>query len=103
MRVESGTMPQSFKLETVGQDAFITFAENVEEVKIEEGVKYTYDSYTLKTKPSPTLEQRIANNYDLWLVKAKEEEARASISEFDLAEANRKIEIIETMMEVGLL
>lgn len=103
MKVESGTMPQSFKIVTVGQDAFITFAENVEEIKIEEGVKYIYDSYTLKTSTSPTLEQRIAEQYNKWLEKAKEAELKASISEFDIAEANRKIEIIETMIEVGLL
>lgn len=71
MRVESGIMPQPFKVETVGQDAFVTFAENVTETSVEEGVRYEYDTYTLKCRASATLERRVHENYGTWLAKAK--------------------------------
>lgn len=71
MRVESGIMPQSFKVETVGKDAFVTFAENVMETPVEEGVRYEYDAYTLKCRASSTLEKRVHENYGMWLARAK--------------------------------
>lgn len=101
MQVESGTMPQSFKIEIVDGEAFVTFAENVQEVAIEESVKYTYDSYTLKTKNSPTLEQRIAEKYDLWLKMAKAEEAKPSAEQ--IAQADQTLKVVDILMEVGLL
>lgn len=79
MRVESGIMPQSFKVETVGQDAFVTFAENVTETPVEEGVRYEYDSYTLKCRAAATLERRVHENYDTWLAKAKATELIAYV------------------------
>ena len=101
MQVESGTMPQSFKIEVVDGDAFVTFAENVQEVVIEEGVKYTYDSYTLKTNNSPTLEQRVAEKYDLWLAMAKSEETKPSAEQ--IAQANQTLKVVDILLEVGLL
>ena len=101
MQVESGTMPRSYKIEVVENNAFVTFAENVQEIVIEEGVKYIYDSYTLKTKNSPLLEQRVAGKYGLWLAKAKAESTRPSDKE--MAEANETLKVVDILMEVGLL
>jgi len=74
VRVESGTMPQSFRISVVGETAYVEFAENVAEIFIEEGKKYAYDSYILKTRPSKNLERRISEKYQLWLGKAKSTE-----------------------------
>lgn len=71
MRVESGTMPQSFRISVVGDTAYVEFAENVVETAIEEGKKYTYDSYVLKTRPTKDIERRISEKYHLWLARAK--------------------------------
>ena len=71
MRVESGTMPQSFKISVIGDTAYVEFAENVVETAIEEGKKYTYDSYVLKTRPTKDIERRISEKYHLWLARAK--------------------------------
>ena len=85
MKVESGTIPQSFKITKIGNEAIIEFAENVEEVPFEKTVKFVYDSYVLKTKFTLTLERRIAERYDLWMGKAKNgETASVEPTENDL-------------------
>ena len=71
MKTESGTQPSPFRITTIGDEAIIEFAENVEERLFEKTVIFVYDSYALKTKFTPTLERRIAERYDLWMEKAK--------------------------------
>lgn len=85
MKVESGTMPQSFKITKIGNEAIIEFAENVEERLFEKAIVFVYDSYALKTKFTPTLERRVAERYDLWMKKAKNgETASVEPTENDL-------------------
>ena len=71
MKTESGTQPKPYRITTIGQEAIIEFAENVQSVKTDDGTKYTYDSYHLKTRATPTLEARIDKDYSAWLAKAK--------------------------------
>lgn len=91
MQVESGTMPQSYKIEVVDDLAYVTFAENVQEVVVEEGKKYVYNSYTLKTKNSQALEQRIAEKYDQWIARAKAEADKPTAEEIVQADQTLKV------------
>jgi hypothetical protein len=71
MKTESGTQPKPYRITTIGQEAIIEFAENIVSAKTEDGTKYTYDSYHLKSRATPTLEARIDKDYSAWLAKAK--------------------------------
>ena len=84
MKTESGTQPKPYRITTIGQEAIIEFAENVQSVKTEDGTKYTYDSYHLKTRATPTLEARIDKDYSAWLAKAESNEAKAQPTETEL-------------------
>lgn len=98
MRVESGAMPQSFKISVVGDTAYVEFAENVVETAVEEGKKYAYDSYVLKTRPTKDLERRISEKYHLWLAKAKGlSEAKEIVPTYDEI-LQAKISSLETRL-----
>ena len=80
MKTESGTQPKPYRITVVGNDAIIEFAEQIEAVgteetigfgKVKSGIKYVYQSYTLKTCNTPNLEKRIGKNLSAWLAKAK--------------------------------
>jgi hypothetical protein len=75
MKTESGTQPKPFRITTIGQEAIIEFAENIVSEKTDDETRYTYDSYHLKTRATPTLELRINKDYSAWLAKAKGVEA----------------------------
>lgn len=77
MKVESSRMPEQIEIRTVGIDSYVLFAENIDEVQTEDGVKYVYDSYTLKCRASGTLEKRVKSDPSVWLAKAKAAEASA--------------------------
>lgn len=97
MRVESGIMPQSFRIIRRGGKAFVQFAENVEEKAVEEGKKWEYDSYQIAVRDRGNLESSIELEYDAWLQRAKVEEAKvvgASIEE-EIAKLKPRVETIE--------
>lgn len=71
MKTESGTQPKPYRITVVGNDAHIEFAENVQSVKTDDGTKYTYDSYMIKTRNTANLAERIEKNQSAWLTKAK--------------------------------
>lgn len=71
MKTESGTQPKPYRITVVGNDAHIEFAENVQSVKTDDGTKYTYDSYMIKTHNTANLAERIEKNHAAWLAKAK--------------------------------
>jgi len=75
MKTESGTQPSPFRITTIGDEAIIEFAENVEERLFEKAIIFVYDSYFLKTRVTPTLQARIDKDYSAWLAKAKGIEA----------------------------
>ena len=75
MKTESGMQPKPYKITQIGDEAIIEFAENIVSAKTDDGTKYAYDSYHLKTRATPTLEQRVSKNYAAWLAKAKGIEA----------------------------
>ena len=94
MKTESGTQPKPYRITTIGDEAIIEFAENVQSVKTDEGTKYTYDSYHLKTRATPTLEQRIGKNYADWLAKAKGVEAEPPKTD----PVQEKIDLLESRL-----
>lgn len=75
MKTESGTQPKPYRITVVGNDAHIEFAENVQSVKTDDGTKYVYDSYMIKTRNTANLAERIDKNVSAWIAKAKGIEA----------------------------
>ena len=65
--------PERFLITSTGNKAVVEFPLNVTEVEVEEGVQYLAESvYSLVTVNTANLADRIAQNYEAWLEKAKE-------------------------------
>ncbi len=100
MRVESGTAPKPFEIRTVGDTVHIAFAENVETLPVDDdgNERYTFDAYTLETRASATVEQRISDNYEKWLAKAK-----ASVPEPEPTAEEVLADLVEVLVDKGVI
>jgi hypothetical protein len=64
--------PAPFEIRQHGKNATILFPTAVETVEGEEETQYFAKRvYVLETGYTPNLEERINNNFDLWLARAK--------------------------------
>lgn len=78
-------------------------AENIELIDRDGEGHYRFDEYRLRVPNRAGLTDQVNANFSDWLDMAKQVEAALSVSKSDIAEANRKLEIVDTLMEVGLL
>lgn len=74
MRVETGIKPEPFAIQTVGDDAIISFYENPVEVKRKDSTVYAVDEYRLTVPNRPGLAATIQGNLAAWVAKAKARE-----------------------------
>ena len=89
MKVQSNTRPNPLTIK-VTDKAILIFSENITVEETEDGVLYSYDEYRLTVPLSATLEKRVTDNFDTWLVKAKQEEYD-NLAETVRAERNRRL------------
>ena len=79
--------PNRFEIRSNGQSACVEFPLNVTEVETEEGTHYVAEVvYSLSTMATSDLADRIEENFDAWLRKAKEPEMPQTTLE-DVVEA----------------
>lgn len=103
MRAESQTAPERVKVEPLGPEADVVLAENIELIDRDGEGHYRFDEYRLRVPNRAGLTDQVNANFAEWVTMAKQVEAALSVSQSDIAEANRKLEIVDTLMEVGLL
>ena len=87
MKTKSYKMPNSYDIEVIHDGScYITFADNItsQEVQIdntdETQLEYTYDMYKLNVPYSPTLDNRINENFSSWLQLAIDTELNEIIN-----------------------
>lgn len=100
MKTESNLRPEVVIVEPNGD---VVLNENVIEITKDETIAYQYDSYRINLPMRPSLKESIEANFTEWIAYAKTEEAKQQVTQQQIAEADRKLEMIETLMEVGLL
>lgn len=80
MKAESNIIPNKFEIENISEGKCdIVLNTNVELVEvIEENVRYTYDSYRIKSNYREDLKEKLKNedSYNIWLDFAKQNEER---------------------------
>ena len=103
MRAESQTAPVRVRVEPLGPEADVILAENIELIDRDGEGHYRFDEYRLRVPNRARLVDQIEADFSEWLIMAKQAEAVLSVSQSEIAEANRKLEIVDTLMEVGLL
>ena len=74
MKTNYSELPNRVVVERIGASAVIYLSENIETIKVEDGVSYLADTYAISTANTHDLETRIEQNFDAWLAKAKQEE-----------------------------
>ena len=85
--VYNSDKPNSYEIRSNGQRAGVEFPLNVTEVETEEGTHYVEEVvYSLSTMATSDLADRIEENFDAWLRKAKEPEMPQTTLE-DVVEA----------------
>lgn len=87
--------PDEFIVTTNGTNAVIEFPQNVVEVETDEQTYYLAEKvYSVATKATPNLEERVRQNFEAWFEKAKQPEMeRAEL--YDVIEAlNALTEIV---------
>ena len=78
MKAESDTMPtHPFVIDKRGDLADITFFEGVKESEREDRTVFEYDSHILTVPYRDDLEEVVAEDYELWLLSAKQAEIPA--------------------------
>lgn len=87
----------------MGPEADVVLAENIELIDRDGEGHYRFDEYRLRVPNRAGLTDQVNANFAEWVTMAKQAEAALSVSQSDIAEANRKLEIVDTLMEVGLL
>lgn len=87
----------------MGPEADVVLAENIELIDRDGEGHYRFDEYRLRVPNRAGLTDQVNANFAEWVTMAKQVEAALSVSQSDIAEANRKLEIVDTLMEVGLL
>jgi hypothetical protein len=103
MRAESQTAPVRVRVEPLGPEADVILAENIELIDRDGEGHYRFDEYRLRVPNRARLVDQIEADFTDWMTMAKQAEAALSVSQSEIAEANRKLEIVDTLMEVGLL
>ena len=103
MRAESQTAPKRVRVEQLGPEADVILAENIELIDRDGEGHYRFDEYRMRVPNRAGLSEQVDANFADWLAMAKHLEAAMSVSQAEIAEANRKLEIVDTLMEVGLL
>ena len=103
MRAESQTAPKRVRVEQLGPEADVILAENIELIDRDGEGHYRFDEYRMRVPNRAGLSEQVDANFADWLAMAKQLEAAMSVSQSEIAEANRKLEIVDTLMEVGLL
>lgn len=88
---------------TVEENGDVILTENAVLVDKEGVGFYQYDSYRINVPIRPNLKESIEANFTEWIAYAKTEEAKQQVTQQQIAESDRKLEMIETLMEVGLL
>ena len=79
--------PETFSILHYGTKAVVSFSLNVSEVETEEGTQYLAEEvYSLETIYTPNLAERIEENLEAWLNKAKEPE-KETVTLSDIMEA----------------
>ena len=91
------------RVEPLGPEADVILAENIELIDRDGEGHYRFDEYRLRVPNRARLVDQVDANFADWLAMAKQLEAAMSVSQAEIAEANRKLEIVDTLMEVGLL
>lgn len=87
----------------MGPEADVVLAENIELIDRDGEGHYRFDEYRLRVPNRAGLTDQVNANFAEWVTMAKQVEAAISVSQSEIAEANRKLEIVDTLMEVGLL
>lgn len=87
----------------MGPEADVVLAENIELIDRDGEGHYRFDEYRLRVPNRAGLTDQVNANFAEWVTMAKQVEAALSVSQSEIAEANRKLEIVDTLMEVGLL
>lgn len=79
--------PDRVMVTTCGDNALVEFPAGVAEVQTDDGVQYLATKvYSIKTRATTNLKERVERNYDAWLGMAQTEEVpQTTIS--DLVEA----------------
>lgn len=83
-------LPNRVVVERIGASAVIYLSENIEEIKVEDGVSYLADTYAISTANTPDLETRIEQNFSVWMAHAKNADYEA-VAESVRAERNRRL------------
>ena len=89
MKTQSNTKPNPLTIKNTDK-AILIFSENITVEETEDGLLYGYDEYRLTVPNATNLEKRVTDNFDTWLVKAKQEEYDKLASEAR-AERNRRL------------
>jgi len=71
VKAESNVMPQAYAIDKIGEQAVITFAENVTEIVIESETKYEYDSYSMVVPYRTDIAALVEEDYQAWIDSAK--------------------------------
>ena len=103
MKAESQTAPKRVRVEQLGPEADVILAENIELIDRDGEGHYRFDEYRLRVPNRPGLADQVEADFSEWMAMAKQVSAALSVSQADIAEANRKLKIVDTLMEVGLL
>lgn len=77
MKAESGTRPNLFTIDKVGDTAIISLFDNVREVETQEdevGIIFEYDYYSVEVPFREGLDLDVEYNFDKWLEFAREKE-----------------------------
>lgn len=70
MKAESGTRPQLFNVDKVGENAIISLFSNIREVDTQEdevGIIYEYDYYSVEVPYRDGLDLDVEYNFEKWL------------------------------------
>ena len=103
MKAESQTAPVRVRVEPLGSEADVILAENIELIDRDGEGHYRFDEYRLRVPNRPGLADQVEADFSEWMAMAKQVSAALSVSQADIAEANRKLKIVDTLIEVGLL
>lgn len=89
--------PDRIIITTIGSKAVIEMPVDIKEVETEEGTDYVCNVYSVTTKATSNLAERVERNYDKWIEIASKPE----LQKVDLADVIEAINVLTDMVLGG--
>ena len=101
MKTQSYASPEQISIKIIGKLCEVRLTENVEQIETEEDTFYKYDEYTFETTYREGLQEKIENNFELYLDFAKEKEK--DVKRAEILKQLEQLDKIVTRVEEDLI